>query len=972
MADTHGFTLIGKRHIAELKTGAKLYRHLKTGAELLSLSNDDTNKVFGITFRTPPADSTGVAHILEHSVLCGSKKYPVKEPFVELLKGSLQTFLNAFTYPDKTCYPVASQNLKDFYNLIDVYLDAVFYPRLSPLIFQQEGWQYELDDPAGPLSYKGVVYNEMKGAYSSPDSILSHHSQAAVFPDTVYGLDAGGDPKHIPDLTYEQFREFHRRLYHPANSRIYFYGNDDPDERLRYMARQLEPFGPLAARSAISLQHALSAPRYITKPFPAGESDAAAGKGMVTVNWLLPEVKDTDAAMALSVLEHLLLGMPASPLRKALLDSGLGDGLAGVGLETELAQMYLSTGLKGVAGQHLDRVEPFILETLDGLARGGIDPLTAEAAMNTVEFRLRENNTGRFPRGLVLMLRSLTTWLYGGDPFLMLAFEQPLNRLKAHLRDRPTFFQDLIKTWLVNNLHRVAVTLKPDAAMAVRDAQEEQQRLQGIRSSMSDDDVRAAAEATRAIKLMQQTPDTAEALASIPRLRLADIEKHNRPVPCEHRGENGTGVVYHNLFTGGIMYADIGLNLHRLPQQYLPFVPLFGRALLETDTDKEDFVSLSQRIGRTTGGIRTSLFTSAVCGSGEATAWLFLRGKAMTHQAPALFGILADIFSGARLDNRQRFKQILLEEKAAQEQKLIPAGHQVVSTRLRAHFSEADWADEQMSGISHLFFLRELAEKIDADWPGVLSCLEEMRSILISSSSVLANLTVDEASRGKIEPLAETFLRGLPQSTVPAVSWAPVLPAPCEALTLPCMVNYVSKGANLYDLGYRYHGSVHVIAHVLRTSWLWEQVRVQGGAYGGFCSFDRMSGGFVFVSYRDPNLLATLDVFDRAAHFLSDTCLRHDELEKSIIGAIGDIDAYLLPDAMGFVSLQRLLNGNTDEIRQRMREEVLGTTPADLRNFAGVLREVGSRGIVKVLGSESAVKEANGMRRDFLTPVRVL
>lgn len=972
MGYMHGFDLLREQNINELKTQAKLFRHIKTGAELLSLKNNDRNKVFGITFRAHPSDSTGVAHILEHSVLCGSRKYPVKEPFVELLKGSLQTFLNAFTYPDKTCYPVASQNLKDFYNLIDVYLDAVFYPRLTPLIFQQEGWHYELSDLHSPISYKGVVFNEMKGAYSSPENLLALYSQQSLFPDNTYGLDSGGDPERIPDLTYEQFKEFHDRYYHPSNCRIYFYGDDDPEERLCIINQYLKDFDPIELHSTVPLQPHLVQPKHVTKTFPSSHSDKARNKGMITVNWLLAETTSVEVNLALTVLEYILLGMPASPLKKALIDSGLGDGIAGTGLESELRQMYFSTGLKGIDVKNSEMVQSLILETLSTLAREGIDTHTVGAAMNTIEFRLRENNSGGFPRGLLLMLRVLTTWLYGEDPFSMLAFEAPLNTLKSNLRSNHLFFEELIQRFLIKNLHRTTVILKPDPEMAERQDNAEKERAGRVQSSMTLDKLQAVVDNTRELKQMQQTPDPPEDLATIPGLKLSEIERKNTLIPLQCSEKAGTRVLFHDLFTSGIFYADVGLNLHLLPQRYLPYVPLFGRALLETGTEKEDFVSLSQRIGQKTGGIRSSMFTSAVKDTENGTAWLFLRGKAMIPRTSELLDIISDVLLTAQLDNQKRFKQLLLEEKAIQEQKLIPHGHHIVSCRLRSHFNEADRADEQMNGISYLLFLRELEKKIDAHWEDIHSTLKEIRRLLLSRPHMIINVTVDESSWSNLESRTLEFLDGFPEKTARFATWSAGPLPECEGMIVPSLVNYVGKGANLYKLGYQYNGSVHVITHLLRTTWLWDQVRVQGGAYGVLCRFDRLSGGLIFVSYRDPGLLSTIDVFDRTAQFLTDIDMGSDELQKSIIGAIGGIDAYMLPDAKGYTSMQRYLNNNTDEARQKMREEILSTTADNFKAFASILHEVKEKGIVKVLGSESEIREANSARNDFLKVFSVM
>lgn len=972
MVALHGFELIARRNISELYTEARLYRHVQTGAELLSLTNDDRNKVFGITFRTPPSDSTGVAHIIEHSVLCGSRKYPVKEPFIELLKGSLQTFLNAMTFPDKTCYPVASQNVTDFYNLVDVYLDAVFYPRLSPFTFQQEGWHHELEKHGSELSYKGIVFNEMKGVYSSPESLLVHYSQQSLFPDITYGLDSGGDPAVIPELTYEQFVAFHRSYYHPSNSRIFFYGDDDPVERLRFMQQYLQDFTARPVDSAVALQPLFDRPRQFCRKYPAGSGDSAAKRSMVTVNFLLAGTTDIMTNMALTVLEQILIGMPASPLRKALIDSGLGDGITGVGLESDLQQIFFSIGLKGLAAGDIGKVEPLVLGTLAELARYGIDPASVESGLNTVEFRLRENNSGSLPRGLLLMLRALTVWLHGSDPFSMLAFEDPLNRLKRTLQADPVFFQGLLEQHFLDNFHRTTVVLIPDQGMAEEQARAERARLDTARTSLSAQALQDLAEGTDRLKQLQQTPDSPEALATIPRLKLADIERQNTLIPLAAHEHAGTTVLSHDLFTSGIYYCDIGLNLHCLPQHYLPYVPLLGRALLETGTDSCDFVRLSQRIGQKTGGIRCSLFTSAIRDNQKGATWLILRGKAMLPHVPDLFAILRDVLISARLDNRIRLKQILLEEKAHQEQKLIPHGHQVVSCRLRAHFSEADWADEQMHGISYLLFLRELEKRFETDWPQIKAALEEMRDVLVSRPAMIVNVTVDEDDRSGLEPCLLEFLDRLPAKPGNPVDWQPDQLPSNEGLTAPTLVNYVAKGANLFDLGYHYTGAVHVITHFLRTTWLWDKIRVQGGAYGAGCRLDRHSGCLTFVSYRDPNLRKTLDLFDETAHYLSHLDLHAEELNRSIIGAIAEIDTYMLPDAQGYVSLQRRLNGSTDGLRQQMREEILATSSGDFRSFAAVLHEFNSRGIVKVLASEETIRQANSASNSFLKVTSVL
>ncbi|MBN1146653.1 MAG: insulinase family protein [Anaerolineales bacterium] len=973
----HGFEILTERDIPELNTRARLFRHVKTGAQLLSLENDDENKVFGVAFRTPPPDSTGLPHIMEHAVLCGSQKYPVKEPFVELVKGSLKTFLNAFTYPDKTCYPVASQNLQDFYNLIDVYVDAVFHPLIPEHILQQEGWHYELEALDEPLGYKGVVFNEMKGAYSDPDNVLDRYTRQSLFPDTPYGVDSGGDPRLIPDLTYEQFKSFHERYYHPSNARIFFYGDDDPGERLRRMDGYLQGYQAIRVDSAIGLQPPFQQPGRSVVPFDPGE-DPAARKGMLVMNWALAETGDPQLNLALVILGHMLIGTPASPLRKALIDSGLGEDLAGTGMEGELRQMYYSSGLKGLAADESgkllkgDELENLIVCTLEGLATGGIDPNTIAASMNTVEFQLRENNTGAFPRGLLLMLRALTTWLYDGDPLAPLAFEAPLNAIKGRLAAGEAYFESLIRKYFLENPHRTTLVMQPKAGLNQQKEAEEQEKLARIKASKSQAELQRIIENTHHLKRLQETPDSPEALATIPSLKLEDLERENKRIPLDVSDASGCKLLYHDLFTNGILYLDLGFNLHSLPQALLPYAPLFGRALLEMGTEEQDFVRLSQRIGRATGGIYPASFTSQVQGGPQGTAWLYLRGKATVEQAGELLNILQDVLLKARLDNPERFRQMVLEEKASSEAMLAPVGHRLVNTRLRALFNEADWAEEQMNGLSNLFFLRELATAIDQDWQGVLEKLEATRHVLLNRESMLCNITLDAENYARFHPQLSAFLESLPAAPPELAEWAPT-PAPYfEGLSIPAQVNYVGKGANLFELGYQPDGSISVILNTLRATWLWERVRVQGGAYGAFCPFDRRSGVLTYLSYRDPNLLATLDNYDGTVQFLRQLELPRDELTKSIIGAIGEMDAYQLPDAKGYTSMTRYLAGDTDESRQRWREQILDTTLQDFHAFAGALKGMKEQGRVVVLGSSEAIQAANEARPGWLQVKKVL
>jgi Zn-dependent M16 (insulinase) family peptidase len=958
----HHFSLIKEEKIPELKSIARLYRHETTEARLLSIINADENKCFSINFKTPPKNSSGIAHILEHSVLNGSTKYPVKEPFIELLKGSLATFINAFTFPDKTCYPVASQNTQDFYNLIDVYMDAVFNPLISPLTFQQEGWHYEINDIKDPLVYKGVVFNEMKGALSSPERVQEESILAALFPGHTYGYNAGGDPVNIPDLDFEEIKQFHDTFYHPSNAYIYFYGDDDPEKRLELMDGYLKPYQAIEIDSSVPPILPLKQPQIVELHYDAGQDSGSQKKSYFTVNWTLPDKSDPLLVFSFDILAHILIGTPASPLRKALIGSGLGDDLTGLGLENiEHREQIFSTGLKGLSSGNSDKVEKLIFNTLETLVKDGIDREMIEAALNTVEFQLREHNTGAFPRGLDFMVRIMTTWLYDEDPIKPIAFEKPLLGIKEKLKQDEHYFEGMIRKYLLDNPFRASVLLIPDGNVAREREMAEKARLEKCRAGMSEKELQQLVDSTLTLKKRQETPDTREALASLPMLKLEDLEKKVKSVPISTEKRKGVEILNHDLFTNGIVYLDLGFNLAMLPADLLPFTEIFGSALLEMGTETEDYVMLAQRIGKYTGGIECHPLCLDGYQSTRSFTRLILRAKSTLQQSGQMLSILRDVLLSVKLDDPERFKQIVLEHKAGIETQLAALGHDYANKRLQAHFSTAGWATEQINGVSSLFFLRRLAEEISQDWKGVLTRLQTIRKLLINRPGLICNVTLDNESWKNFSIQLDGLLESLPENPIEPVKWEITPPAKTEGLAIPAQVNYVGKAANLYSLGYRLDGSAEVIFNYLRTTFLWEKIRVQGGAYGVFVVFDPNSGVLSFVSFRDPNLSGTLENYSQAASFLTGLKadrLTDDELLKGIIGAIGLLDAYQLPDARGFSSMRRYLTGETDEIRQKYRDEVLSTRQADFNDFGRILEKAMKIGVVSVVGALDTMKNA--------------
>lgn len=951
--NSHGFTLVREEELRETGGRVRLWKHDVTGAELLSICNDDENKSFGVSFRTPPRDSTGVAHILEHSVLCGSAKYPVKEPFVELLKSSLQTFLNALTFPDKTCYPVASCNLQDFYNLMDVYLDAVFHPRIDENVLRQEGWHIEADDPDGPWQFKGVVFNEMKGVYSSPDSVLMEECQHAVFPDMLYSLDSGGDPAVIPSLTFEAFREFHASYYHPSNARFFFWGDDPEEARLARIAEVLAPYERREVSSEVPLQPRLASPRLLEVPYAASEGEEA-DKAHVAVNWLLCESRETEEMFVLNMLEHIISGLPGSPLRKALMDSGLGEDISGCGLEGDLRQAYFSMGLRSIDPKNAPEVERLMMETLADLAENGVPAPAVEAALNSLEFMLRENNTGSFPRGLAAMFRSLSDWLYDGDAFAPLAWEKPLESIKKRLASGEKVFENAIRRWFLDNTHRVTVLLLPDAGLAAARQSAEDARLAALREGMSEEERREVAEIAAALRVAQQTPDSQEALDTVPSLGKQDLPAENAVIPCAVEKADDIDVVTHELDTMGILYAGLAFDLSAVPARLLPLVPLYARALTELGTKRSDYVELGFEISAHTGSLGAGPVILSRVADASPVCLLSVSGKCTADKVDRMTALMGEILTEPDFDNRERFTQMALEEKARIEQAAVPSGHTLVNTRLSGRLSLAGRISEAMNGVSELFYVRDLIRRLEADWDGVRADLALLHELIIRRNGVKLDMTADSALLGAARSSLEALVSSLPSREVTVVGLEfEALPG-AELLSIPAQVNYVGLGLSLKDTGYRYKGSQAVILRHLRMGYLWDRVRVQGGAYGCFARFGRATGAFTFASYRDPNVENTLRVYRETADYLGNLSLSEADITRAVVGAIGDVDTYMLPGAKGATAFSRWMTGESNEERQRIREEILSTRLSDFHDFAPYLAAALKNAVPCVLGGADA------------------
>lgn len=949
------FKLEAKHYVKELDTEALFYTHRQTSAQVLLLKNQDENKVFGITFRTPPNDSTGLPHIMEHAVLCGSRKYPVKEPFVELLKGSLQTFLNAFTYPDKTCYPVASTHPKDFHNLIDVYLDAVFYPLITPEIFMQEGWHFHQESPDSSVEIRGVVYNEMKGAYSSPERILMDTVQHSLFPNHPYSFDSGGDPLVIPQLTYEQFLNFHKTFYHPSNSRIFFYGNGSIEEELAHIHEYLKDFSYISINSVVPPVSPLKNIKVIEKPYAIIPGNTEA-KLFATLNVLLTETNDVERNIAFQILYYILLGMPGSPLRKTLIDSGLGEDITGVGLETELRNLYFSTGLRGIKKRdHVDEMVSLIENTLKRLVHDGIPKSTVEAAVNTIEFRYRECHTGNYPRGLVLMLMALTTWLYDGDPLALIAFEKPLEMVKKSIESDRRFFEKLIEEYLLENQNRSLVVLIPDESFMERIMLEERKLVEERLKVILPENRWQLVEKTLQLKRYQEKTDSPEALRKIPRLERHDLTTEPPLVPKEIQllGKESL-LIKHPLPTHGIVYLDLGFKFDHLDIELLPYLSLFCSAVLEMGTTKRDFVEMSERIATFTGGIRPKLLIQrSFKDPTDGIFYLFFRGKVLRRNLPTLLDILRELINDSIFDGRERFLQILLKHKAMREQRIIPEGHKMALRRIRAHFGLPERVKELLSGLSQYMLLKEWSSDFnESKWRRVRDILYGIRDGIFCRSRVIVNFVCDEHDLLEASGILDDFISFIPDRKIGSnkSNWAFPELFPYEAFGVPAQVNYVGKGGLVEFKEPDPPGWFLVVLHHVRTTWLWDKIRVQGGAYGAHCFFDRPSKILVMTSYRDPHLVETEETFDRTGDFIKNSSVSEDELVKSIIGTYGKLDPPMLPDDLAYTSVIRHLTGETDDMRRSLREGILNTTSDHFFKAAEIIDNWKRKAVTKALG----------------------
>lgn len=961
--DVTAYEIIEKRQINDINSMSYLLRHKKTGARIALLSNDDENKVFYIGFRTPPTDSTGVPHIVEHTVLCGSKDFPVKDPFVELVKGSLNTFLNAMTYSDKTVYPVASCNDKDFQNLMHVYLDAVFYPNIynEKKIFLQEGWHYEMEDEDSPLTLNGVVYNEMKGAFSSPDEVNDREVVNSLFPDTPYGVESGGDPKVIPSLTYEQFLAFHGKYYHPSNSYIYLYGNMDMAEKLEWMDQKyLGRFDKIEVDSALTRQEAFEKPAEKYKEYPIMEGESLEDNTYLSYNTVVGTSLDKELYYAMEVLEYALCSASAAPLKLALIHKNIGTEIYTV-YNNGIYQPYFSIVAKNANVSQKDEFVQTIESELARIVKEGIDKKSLLAGLNYYEFRYREADFGSYPKGLMYGLQMFDSWLYDDNmPFDMIEAIDIFKQLKEKINT--DYYEKLIEKYLIQNQHKSVLVVAPKEGLTVKEEKELADRLAAYKAGLSGEEIRQIVADTKALHAYQELEDTPENLAKIPMLKREDMKKEAEGFVNEVRRIGDTNVLFHDIQTNGIGYIRLIFDAANIPAELFSYIGILKNVLGYVDTDKYSYGELCNEINIHTGDIVSSVNTYVNAKKLDEYKLTFeIKTKAMYDELPAAFELMTEIITASKLDDEGRILEILEELKSIMQGNMTSAAHTFAAVRAMSYFSETAAVSELVNGLPCYRMLEKLTDDFDGNKSELLGRLTELTKCIFRPENLLVDITATEEGFEKIQPLVAPMKARLFTEPVKKERFAIATEKKNEGFSTSAQIQFVCRAGNyMTNTDQAYTGALRVLKVMLRYDYLWINVRVKGGAYGCMCNFGK-TGDSYLVSYRDPNLKKTVDIFEKTSDYLRDFHADERTMTKYIIGAVSDMDVPMSPSVKGSRSSSAYLTNLDFEEVQRERDEVLACGQESIRRLAGYLDTIMAQDVVCVVGNGQSIDENKEM-----------
>jgi Zn-dependent M16 (insulinase) family peptidase len=961
IGDKHaGFELMDVEEIHEIKSIAYTWVHIETKLKLLYLANEDDNKVFIIGFRTPPGDSTGAPHILEHSVLCGSVKFPLKELIMELIKGSMTTYVNAMTFPDNTIYPVASQNNQDFQNLMDVYMDAVLYPlvKREKKIFQQEGWHYEILRKEDPITIQGIVYNEMKGAYSSPKEILDSWILPSLYPHTPYRYDSGGDPDHIPTLPYEDFVVFHDRYYHPSNGFIMLYGDGNMEEQLTFLQEKyLQYYTYQAVASALPLEPSFGERKTIEFSYPTQDEENLSDKTYFSLNYALPPIEDAKTLVAWGVLAYILLRSSAAPLKKALLDAGLGKDVYG-SINKSLLQPVFSIVSKHVSLQDKDKFIQVIEETLTHFVKNGIDKKLVESSLNYYEFRLKEADFNRHPKGVAyFQLMIMNSCFYDLKPTLHLAYQPALDSLKKAVIS--PIFEKLIQKHLLHNTHSVLLIGKPDPTMTNQKTAQLEKEMEILKNNLSGKDLQKMIQESIDLKKYQAEDDTNEIKKKLPQLSLKDLRQESMWYPESQEKNQHVLYLTHPIETNDIAYLNILFPAGGLTLSQLPFISLLKNLWGEIDTKKHTYDVLSQEIDRITGGLKfkTDVITQVEDDS-LFTTYLTMQTKFFSRNTDSAISLVDEIISSTTWNQPKRIRELLQQFCSRFEMNIYDWGDYYAKKRVARSFSPAGYIHEQVEGISYYHFAKDWLSRLDRDFDELTYELEKVRILLISQVDRVVSLTAEP----KHVPILNQKIQVLNQSWLATHTdkedWQIPLEPVKEGIKSGAQVQYVVQGYNFRRNGVPYHGSYKVIENLLSNDYLWNQIRVQGGAYGANSEIER-NGNLFFLSYRDPHLKETFDVFKKASDYLENYQCSQRAINSSIIGTVSSLDFPLTPSQKGERATNYTLSGITKDFLDQEREQIFHTTTKEIHNFAFVVKACMNSTCYCVLGNESKIETEN-------------
>jgi Zn-dependent M16 (insulinase) family peptidase len=950
----HGFTLVEKKFVEEVDANCLLFQHDKSGARLLKIATPDQNKMFNIAFKTTPQNDCGTPHIMEHSVLNGSKNFPVKSPFDILIKGSLNTFLNAMTGSDFTTYPVASMNDKDYFNLMHVYLDAVFNPNLytDPKILQQEGWHHELASKDDEVVYKGVVYNEMKGSFSNPSRELGYQINKVLFPDNTYGVSSGGYPKAIPQLTQEAFVNFHKKYYHPGNSYILLYGSADLDKELQFIDKEyLSNYDLSTEKIEIPLQKPFDKMKELEKSYAVAEGTSTKDKTFLDLSIVAGEGADVALGLTFDVLSDALVNHESAPLRLAIQEAGIGQDISAYYNSSK--QGVFEITIENANPEDKDRFKEIVYTTMKEVAEKGFDKKMIEGILNRLEFNMKEGNTPQ--KGMMYLFQSYQSWMFANDPFIGLEYNKPLEEVKKALTTN--LLETTITKHLANNPHAVLMVLKPEPGLQAKLAKETKAELKAFKESLSDDDKDKLIASTKELISYQKREDTPEAMASVPMLELADINSDIEWFAIDKKSISDVDVLHHNTFTNNILYSNLYFDIRTLPKDLIPYAELLSSFLGKLNTENYSYGELDNALNIQTGGFNTYTTTFLEKHSDDKLIPKFaIYTKATADKAANMFELANEVINHSKLNDKDRLKELLTRHQSRVDSDIKNNGLNYAMTRLRSYYSKYGAYSEETSGLEYYRFVTDLSENFDTKSEELITKLEKTAALLFTKENMIGSVTCNENDFMAYEEGMKIFTKSLKDGAVKLNDWKYDFKKKNEGLKTASKVQYVVKGYDFKKLGYEYNGKMRVLNQVLSTDWLQKQVRVIGGAYGGFAGISN-SGNVYFASYRDPNLSETFDNYNNTPSYLDKFNADDKEMTRYIIGTIARMDGPMTASQKGKRAIRYYFEKTTPEELKAEREAVLSTTSEDIKEMKKMIEDILSQNAICVYGNEEKVEE---------------